>query len=149
MMTDPITVACLCGAATLALHGEPVARAHCHCNSCRDTYGTALLSATAWPLAAVDVGGTTLATYQHPGRHLARTFCRDCGDTLHGTNRLGMRVVPNSLVARAHGGTLPAALAPVLHLYYANRVVDIDDDLPKYLEGWDGALYDDGAKAGL
>ena len=141
MTSTPITVACLCGAATLTLHGAPVARAHCHCGICRDTYGTAMLSDTAWPAAAVSITGESLITYRHPDRHLARTFCPHCGDTLYGTNRLGMRVVPNSLTARTHGGQLPAALAPILHLYYANRVVDIDDELPKYLEGWDGPLF--------
>jgi hypothetical protein len=57
-----------------------------------------------------------------------------------GTNRLGMRVVPNALVARAADGKLDANLAPTMHMFYGQRVVDVLDDLPKYLDGWNGPV---------
>ena len=72
---------------------------------------------------------------------LKRHFCRHCGETLLGNNRLGMAVIPNSLFARAAQNTLPDALAPTMHLFYRHRVVDVADALPKYLDGWDGLLY--------
>lgn len=72
---------------------------------------------------------------------MTKTFCDVCGEVVFGTNRLGMRVVPNALTARATGGKLDAALAPTMHLFYRERVVDVVDDLPKYLDGWDGPTY--------
>lgn len=136
-----LCLTCLCGKVSVELHGAPAARANCHCSTCRGFYGTSLFSATAWEAAAVRVQDGMALTFQHPEKQVSKTFCGVCGDTLFGTNRLGMRVVPNALVARANDGQLDAALAPTLHLFYRQRVVEVSDDLPKYLEGWDGPTY--------
>jgi hypothetical protein len=72
---------------------------------------------------------------------MSKTFCVNCGDTLFGTNRLGMRVVPNSIVARAAGGSLPEDWSPTMRLFYRYRTIDVADGLTKYLEGWDGPEY--------
>ncbi len=82
----------------------------------------------------------TLRAYQHPARQMRRYICVRCGELVHGTNRFEMIAVPNARVMRAHGGTLPPELAPAMHLFYARRAFDVVDDLPKYLEGWDGPL---------
>jgi len=72
------------------------------------------------------------AAFQHSTRQLKRHFCRHCGETLFGNNRLDMTVIPNSLFARAAHNTLPDALAPTMHPFYRRRVVD----------GWDGPSYE-------
>lgn len=99
----------------------------------------------AWDPAQVTVerGAEVLAAFQHPTRQLKRYFCSHCGETLFGNNRLGMAVIPNSQFARAANNTLPLALAPTMHLFYRHRVVDVMDALPKYLDGWDGPVYED------
>ncbi|MEX3922076.1 GFA family protein [Paraburkholderia sp. BR10872] len=140
-MTMSLRVTCLCGKITVNLHGGPAARANCHCSSCRTFYGTSMFSATAWAADAVSVDDGAGRTFKHPEKQLTKTFCDVCGEVMFGTNRLGMRVVPNALVARATDGKLDAALAPTMHLFYRQRVVDVSDDLPKYLDGWDGPTY--------
>lgn len=140
-MTRTQSVRCLCGAVTVTLRGEPAARANCHCATCRDFYGTAMLSATAWQPEQVSVAGGD-ATFRHPSKTMSRTWCAACGEIVFGTNRLGMRVVPNSVTARAHGGQLPAAWQPTMHLFYRQRVIDVVDALPKFLDGWDGPTLD-------
>ncbi|AVF42295.1 aldehyde-activating protein [Pandoraea apista] len=135
-----ITVACQCGSVSMSLTGEPAARALCHCNACRDFYGSPVLAATAWPPSQISITGAT-RTFSHPSRKMTRRFCAECGETLHGTNRLAMCVVPNALLARAHDARLPVSLQPAMHLFYRHRVLDVRDDLPKYLDGWDGPLY--------
>ncbi|KVC38960.1 aldehyde-activating protein [Burkholderia pseudomultivorans] len=140
-MTRTQSVRCLCGAVTVTLRGEPAARANCHCATCRDFYGTAMLSATAWQPEQVSVAGGG-ATFRHPSKSMSRTWCAACGEIVFGTNRLGMRVVPNSVTARAHGGRLPDALQPTMHLFYRQRVIDVVDALPKFLDGWDGPTLD-------
>ncbi|MQA41730.1 GFA family protein [Rugamonas aquatica] len=137
-MAEPISIQCLCGAVHIELSGEPAARANCHCGSCRDFYGTPMLSATAWPASAVRIAKGEAVTFAHPTKQLSRAFCAGCGETLFGTNRLDMRVVPNALVARASGGVLPGNLSPTMHLFYRHRIIDVSDALTKYLEGWDG-----------
>ena len=32
--------------------------------------------------------------------------------------------------------------APAMHLFYRQRVIDVVDALPKYLDGWDGPTLD-------
>lgn len=140
-MSDSCKLACLCGAVTVELTGEPAALAICHCGTCRDFYGTSILSASAWP-ADKAVASGALEVFHHPHKQMSRAFCRACGETLFGTNRLGMRVVPNSLLARAHGGILPADRQPTMHLFYRQRVIDVNDALPKYLDGWDGPVHE-------
>ena len=144
MTAIPDTLQCICGRVQLRIAGSPAARANCHCNACRDFYGTPVLSATAWDPAHVTVerGAADLIAFQHPTRQLKRHFCRHCGETLFGNNRLGMAVIPNSLFARAAQNGLPDALAPTMHLFYRHRVVDVADALPKSLDGWDGPMYD-------
>jgi hypothetical protein len=139
--TMSLRIACLCGKIAVDLHGSPVARANCHCASCRDFYGTSIWSATAWQADSARIAEGTGHVFKHPHKQLSRTFCSDCGEVLFGTNRLGMRVVPNSMVARATGGTLDSAYAPTMHLFYRHRIVDVQDDLPKYLDGWDGPIW--------
>lgn len=134
-------IACLCGAVTVDLTGEPAARANCHCATCRDFYATPMLSATAWANENVAPHGE-LSVFQHPTKQMSRAFCPKCGETLFGTNRLGMRVVPNSLLARANGGTLPANCTPSMHLFYRHRVIDVNDTVIKYVDGWDGPTYE-------
>ncbi|AHI68331.1 GFA family protein [Burkholderia thailandensis] len=141
-MSATRSLRCLCGAVGVKLTGEPAARAHCHCMACRDFYGAPMLSATAWPAGQVIVAEGDVASFAHPTRRLSRAFCATCGETVFGTNRLGMRVVPNAIVARAAGGELPDGLRPTMHLFYRHRIVDVRDDLPKYLDGWDGPTDD-------
>lgn len=142
-MNESCKLACLCGAVTVDLIGAPAARANCHCQTCRDFYATSMLSATAWPAESVATSGA-LQVFRHPHKQMSRAFCPACGETMFGTNRLNMRVVPNSLLARAHGGTLPADRQPTMHLFYRHRVIDVNDALPKYLDGWDGPVLQEG-----
>ena len=141
-MTNTIALECHCKSVRVELQGSPAARAHCHCQTCRDFYGTAMLSATAWDPQALHLVGGEVAQFAHPTKQLSRAFCPSCGETMYGTNRLGMRIVPNSVMARAHGGTLPEALQPAMHLFYRHRVIDVHDTLIKYLDGWDGPVHE-------
>jgi hypothetical protein len=72
---------------------------------------------------------------------MQRHFCLACGETMYGVNRLGLNVVRTSLLARASRGKLPAEFTPRFHLFYTYRELDIDDELPKYMEGWSGPLF--------
>ncbi|SNT83546.1 GFA family protein [Stenotrophomonas sp. CC120222-04] len=136
-----IRVACLCGKVAIELQGEPVARANCHCASCRDFYGVPMFSATAWEPASLQMNASDVRSFSHPEKQLKKTFCAVCGEVVFGTNRLGMHVVPNAMLHRISGEGSHSSWAPTMHLFYRQRVVDVVDDLPKYLDGWDGPLY--------
>jgi hypothetical protein len=134
---------CNCGAVELLTSGSPAACAYCHCSSCRDFYDLPVFAATAWNNDAVRVvkGSDQLGEYRHPTKQMHRHFCLACGETLFGGNRLGFTIIRTSIIARALGGSLPAEFHPKFHLFYAYRELDIDDALPKYLEGRSGPLF--------
>jgi hypothetical protein len=137
------SLSCQCGVVCMRVSGSPVARAYCHCASCREFYGVAVLAATAWKSESVCVvkGQELVSEHQHPTKQLRRYFCSACGTHLHGVNRLGFKVIQTSLFAKAMGGAVPKDLSPEFHLFYAQRELSINDDLPKYLEGKSGAIY--------
>ncbi len=58
------------------------------------------------------------------------------------TNRFDFRVLPQVLIRKHHDDQLPAELQSDKHLFYSQRVVDIDDTLPNYLKSFDGPLYE-------
>ena len=138
-----LLVNCNCGAVELQVSGSPAACAYCHCLSCRDFYGLPVYAATAWTNAALRVvkGNEQLGEYRHPTKQMQRHFCLACGETMFGVNRLGLAVVRTSLLARASRGWLPAKFKPTFHLFYSYRELDIDDELPKYMEGRGGPLF--------
>jgi hypothetical protein len=138
-----LSLSCSCGAVELQVSGSPAACAYCHCSSCRDFYGVAVLAATAWNSDSVRVlkGNDQLGEYRHPTKQLQRHFCVACGEIMFGTNRLGFTVVHTSLLAKALGDSLPVEFQPKFHLFYAYRALNVNDELPKYLEGRSGPLF--------
>jgi hypothetical protein len=133
---------CDCESVTFVAEGEPAAKAYCHCGDCREFYSTPILAATAWHKDSLAVTGddSFISKHKHPHKQLTKFFCVACGDTLFGTNRLGMYVVPNKQLYRALGSATDS-MRPDFHLFYRQRVVDIADSLPKYLDGRSSELF--------
>jgi hypothetical protein len=133
--TSELLLSCNCGTVEVQVRGSPAACAYCHCSSCRDFYGLPVLAATAWKSGVVQTvkGHAQMGKYRHPTKQMQRHFCLQCGEIMFGVNRLGLTVIRNSLMTRALGGTLPVELRPSFHLFYAEREIDIDDELPKYM----------------
>ena len=127
------TIGCDCGAVELQLNGEARVRGYCHCNDCRDLLKIPYHSVTAWDPDQLQVtsGAESLVEYQHPTKRMQRVYCAQCGETLYNTNAMDWRVVSQLLIRKCCGGELPAELASKSHFFYANRIVDVADDLPK------------------
>jgi hypothetical protein len=102
------------------------------------------LALTAWTpdSFAVSKGKESLREFKVPGKEMRRCWCQQCGSMLYNTNRYDFRVVPQALLRKANDGELPSDFASDKHLYYADRIVNVEDDLPKYLDGVDGPLYE-------
>ena len=134
---------CSCGTVELELRGSPAGCGFCHCSICRDFYGLPIFSVTSWKREAVvcATGDKHLGEFVHRTKQMRRYFCLTCGETLFGINRLGMAVVGTSLIAKAFAGELPVEFRPTFHLFYTYRVFNVEDGLPKYLEGRSGPLH--------
>ncbi len=142
-MTRTYRVQCGCGAVQLSFGGRPIVHAYCHCVDCRDLLNVPLHAVTAWRDTDVTVidPNHRLTEYQHPELDMKRMFCADCGEVLFNTNSPGWRVISQRLIAKCNDGDLPEELRSNKHFFYEQRVIDIDDGLPKFVRGSDGPLF--------
>ena len=134
---------CDCGRIEISIEGSPKVHAVCHCSDCRELYDIPFYALTAWDETQVVVinGEGDLVEFDYPGKEMKRYFCSACGTTLFNTNVSGWRLVPQLLITDSNNGVLPRELRSDKHIFYESRVVNVEDSLPKYLRGPDGALY--------
>jgi hypothetical protein len=130
---------------------KPVAASLCHCKVCRKLTGAPMMATVLLPTEAVKMTVTsgaellTLAT----SKHVNRLRCPRCfspvlatmGDGKKGNERVG---VPLALFDAA----LPKHWLPQHHLWYEQRVLDVDDTLPKKRRGHFSGLYEPSADSG-
>ena len=123
---------CPCGSVSFRITGEPLLRAFCHCNTCREFNGTDVADVTVFRAADVVVGneaGVEYRAYQRPA--LARrgkcTSCdRPAVERASIPFGLDIVILPSENVHR--DALLPA---PSMHMFYDRRVADASDDLPR------------------
>lgn len=131
-MSETYELSCDCGHVTMTVRGAPELSLYCHCGSCRALYNTDMLSATGWAEDNVELpDASRLFAHRLEGKQMTRYGCPKCGLTMYGRHRPGIPVIPQGVFRRNNGGRLPDALAPTLHLFYGERVLDVADDLPK------------------
>lgn len=131
-MSDAYQLSCDCGQIRMTARGKPELSLYCHCGSCRALYSADMLSGTGWANENVDLPDeSSLFVYKMDGKEMTRYGCSKCGMIMYGVHSPGIPVIPHGVFRKANGGKLPAALAPTLHLFYGDRVVDVDDDLRK------------------
>jgi hypothetical protein len=79
----PITGRCLCGSVTYSVDAEPVVQAVCHCTDCQRQTGSPFSVIVAVPRAALNVEGSTIASFtttgEDHGKETERSFCSGCG----------------------------------------------------------------------
>jgi hypothetical protein len=133
-MDNQYQIHCQCGAVKMRLSGTPRVKGYCHCEDCRDLLDVPFHSVTAWNKEQVQLleGESLLSVYQHPKLEMKRLYCANCGETLCNTNAMDWRVVSQLLISKCNNGSLPEELHSESHFFYARRIIDLDDDLPKH-----------------
>ncbi|KAF8630306.1 hypothetical protein AX15_002999 [Amanita polypyramis BW_CC] len=83
------TSSCLCGAVKLEISGNPTTFFVCHCDNCQKSSGSAFRSNVIFKIEDVRVkeGKEKIRNYEDKatktGRTLVRSFCGQCGSTVH------------------------------------------------------------------
>ncbi len=133
-MSNKYEIHCDCGKVAATLTGSPRVKGHCHCEDCRELLDVPFHSVTAWNKEQLEItsGEEFLSEYQHPELAMKRMYCSSCGETLYNTNAMDWRVVSQHLIRKCNNDVLPKELSSDSHFFYARRIVDIDDDLPKH-----------------
>ncbi len=127
---------CLCGAVRYEIMGKVAGVAYCHCSKCRNFHGNvaAYVMTTMSDLKLIEKGGLKWfrsVTDETP--NVYRGFCDQCGSSLFWDPRGEERIA-------VAAGSLdePTGLKSLGHSWITQKAdyYDINDDLPKYFEGW-------------
>ncbi|MFZ9038778.1 MAG: GFA family protein [Gammaproteobacteria bacterium] len=135
---------CLCGGVRYEITGPRRDIINCHCENCRRTHGhvAAYTSVSQSDLKLIDQ--QTLCWYHDQSPDTYRGFCNRCGASLFWDARDGRAKI--SVAAGSLDST--AGLKTIGHVFVgeAGQYYKIDDDLPRFETGNDGALEpgDDG-----
>ena len=128
--------ACLCGNVQFEIHGEPRDIVNCHCSKCRKFHGNygAYTSVKVENLKITEQ--KSLKWYKSPADETAnvyRGFCSECGSSLfwHPKDQPNIAIAAGSLDS-------PTNLKTIGHVWYSqiSDYYKIEDDLPRYDEGW-------------
>jgi hypothetical protein len=133
MSDNTYDVRCNCGEVEVQLAGDPAACVYCHCPSCRNARERVFYDIVAWKPDQLTVtkGEGSIIDHAFTDK-MSLKSCGKCGSAVYNTNGLGLVVTSQHQYMKANGGKLPDALKAQIHIFYADRVVDVADDLPKF-----------------
>ena len=133
---------CYCGKTKVTVSGEPVASAYCHCRSCRKWHSAPINAWAAWPADKVKITGDTVTSSYNTESQ--RISCASCGGCVaNGKPKPELMVVyPMTLVDSG------LEFKPDFHIFYDERVMDVNDGLPKFVDapeefGYSGETVDE------
>ena len=128
-MADTASGRCLCGRLQFTLRGEQLWVAHCHCESCRRSTGSAVATFVGYNKDQLTyTRGERKFHQSSPGVY--RGFCPDCG-------------TPMTYESDRHPGEVhlyvstldnPAEFVPQVHVFYGERIpwMELEDELPRF-----------------
>jgi hypothetical protein len=129
----PLSIKCDCGAIEVEFPADPFGDFYCHCKSCRMLNSSSACQLRPYPkdTAKVTKGADKLKKFDCTDKTMSRFFCGDCGMKVYHTNASGLNIINVAAVSICdEAGQAP--MKPGAHLYYADRVADFADDLPKF-----------------
>lgn len=131
MTPPPLTGRCHCGGVTFDL-ARARGSVYCHCSICRRTSGAPFIAAVTVKPNDAEVrcaDGVELTPYASSS-YLTRHRCSRCGAAIFNAIRMESGLAfDNFMVALVDNAQAPH---PTHHIYYAERILDLDDGLPKF-----------------
>lgn len=126
---------CFCGRVEVRVSGCPLTVSICHCSVCRRLSGAPSVASVLLQPKQVEVlatdGGDLPLVETRTSEAVVRLRCAGCFSPV--VARLGARYVAVPLSLFDWGEEPPPAeWRPQHHLHYGSRVLDAEDDLPKY-----------------
>jgi hypothetical protein len=133
---------CDCGDIKFYCEGDPFFTQYCHCNKCRevasqsqretDKQGYAWTAGYLTSSFLITSGVDNLAEIIRNNAKLL--LCKSCHCLIYGISldpgkQAGIGINANNFYFT---DTMPEPFAPVRHVWYENRVIDFNDNLPKF-----------------
>ncbi|UZJ52875.1 hypothetical protein CBS101457_002195 [Exobasidium rhododendri] len=131
--------ACQCMKVEFEFHGDPLDAKHCHCKSCQQLHGAPFQWACLYNKTSVRLKSSCdpmyLKFYSTQVGHSdhcvpCKVSCKNCGGHLFDEGRNMIMAYPSSF--RFKDGHVPGKFAPSAHIFYGERVMNVDDDVPKW-----------------
>ena len=129
---------CHCGAVQYEVGADPVDAKICHCLVCQKLHGAPMQWAAIFHKRDVRFteGIAHLrffnSEYERYERILpCKVSCDRCGTLIADEGRRMWLAFP-PLFDFGHASRVPASFKPTCHIFYSLRVIDINDDLPKW-----------------
>ena len=133
---------CDCGAVKFVCEDEPLFTQYCHCNKCREIAALSTRDADksgyAYTAAYLKSNFNIISGRDHLEdiiKNNATLFlCKSCHSLIYGisldpSKQAGIGINANNFY---FSDSVPDSFKPVRHVWYLNRIVDFNDDLPKY-----------------
>lgn len=127
---EPYRGACLCGRVRFALDGPPMMSAFCHCSICRRWTGAAFSMIGFWHPERCSLESDGRLLERATSSHLTRFRCPECGTPIYNAVRTERLVSNNFMLPLLD--RLDEQNRPTCHIYYADRIADVADDLPRH-----------------
>ncbi len=130
---------CYCGAVAFEVCSDPVDAKICHCRQCQTLHGAPFQWAVIFEKADVRfVRGVDKIFFYNPGTGMSghvlpcKLSCSKCRSPIADEGRR-MFLAFGPLFDFGSPPRVPPPFEPTCHLFYGARVIDVNDDRPKYL----------------
>ncbi|KAF5332537.1 hypothetical protein D9611_005129 [Ephemerocybe angulata] len=135
------TGGCLCGAARFQVKGPPIRAAYCHCTLCQRQHSAAFVHTVHWDASAFNWGlflpEEILDSYATPQKPWKMSWrCKTCGVGIANENTKKRKwAIWGTLFDRGEDGKIKnwEVMKPTSHWFYDTRILDVNDDLSKWL----------------
>ena len=120
---------CACGSVSFEVNGEPRVQLYCHCHSCRTAHASPVVAIGLFKSTDVTCKGeTTIVTITGREDATKRHVCTKCGTRVWNEPRPTLRAVFPVLCETSDW------FHPQMHIFFADHVLEVRDELPKYLD---------------
>jgi len=130
---------CFCGRVRYEVNADPVDAKLCHCKACQTLHGAPMQWAAIFNKHHVRfTAGADLLRFYHSDEDIherilpCKVSCSHCGTLIADEGRRMWLAFPTLFDFWQHAA-IPDAFKPTCHIFYGQRVINIDDDLPKWL----------------
>lgn len=133
---------CCCGAVKFICDGDPFFTQYCHCNKCREVASLSTCEADkrgyAWTAGYLTSSFNITSGMDKLDEMIRNNakllLCKSCHSLIYGISldpdkQAGIGVNVNNF---RFSGAMPESFKPVRHVWYANRIVNFNDKLPKF-----------------
>jgi hypothetical protein len=135
---------CLCGKINYEIklnkHIDKIKSNYCHCTMCRKASGSGIATFITLPKNDVEINGLNNLIKYKSSENCKRSFCSNCGSQLFWEN-IDEDTIDIGIGSLNNPEEIDK-IKPKYHFWTENKILSIDLDVPKYLQGNNSSLLE-------